>query len=79
MNDIAAPNPRRHTTRIAQLIGCWHPEESTHTWAPLGTSTGQPRRNRASALPEAILVRSAGRGMVSKNCPTAAASGWWKG
>jgi hypothetical protein len=46
--------------------------------SPAGES-GQVRWNRASALPEAILVRSAGLGIASKNCPTAAASGWWKG
>ena len=41
--------------------------------------SGQVRWNRASALPEAILERSVGLGMASKNCPTAAAPGWWKG
>ena len=40
---------------------------------------GQARRNRASALPEAILKRAAGSGMASKNCPTAVASGRWNG
>ena len=40
---------------------------------------GQVRRNRTSALPEAILVRSAGWGMASKNCSTAVAPGRWKG
>jgi len=36
---------------------------------------GQGSRNRACALPEAILNRSAGSGTASKNCPTAAAPG----
>jgi hypothetical protein len=34
---------------------------------------GQVRWNRASALPEATLERSAGSGMAPKNCLTAAA------
>jgi hypothetical protein len=40
---------------------------------------GQASRNRASALPEAILVGSVGYGMASKNCSIAVASGRWKG
>ena len=44
-----------------------------------GSRSGQVRWNRASALPEATLERSAGSGMASKNCLTAAALGWWKG
>jgi hypothetical protein len=40
---------------------------------------GQARRNRASALPEAILVRSAALGMESTNFSIAVASGRWKG
>ena len=39
----------------------------------------QVRWNRASALPEAILERSVGSGMASKNCPTAARAGLVEG
>jgi alkylation response protein AidB-like acyl-CoA dehydrogenase len=47
---------------------------------PLAEPPGrQARRKRASALPEAIPVRSAGWGMASKNCPIAVAAGRWKG
>jgi hypothetical protein len=42
-------------------------------------SERQASRNRACALPEAILERSEGSGMASKNCSTAAAPGRWKG
>src|SRR5260370_14848074 len=49
--------------------------------APAGGRVGgcdQARRNRASALPQAILACSARWGMASKNCPIAVASGRWQ-